>query len=169
MCGEHSCQIKPMSGSRGSSPHVRGAQRHHRSRSRHPGIIPACAGSTLDKQNVPSEGRDHPRMCREHPWLASSSTASMGSSPHVRGALRRIVPYLDSRGIIPACAGSTCHMRLLRIVLGDHPRMCGEHQRNILCGVRTRGSSPHVRGAQSTCLSHTSTSGIIPACAGSTR
>ena len=146
-CGEHSTvTISPLL-SVGSSPHVRGAQRHHRSRSRHPGIIPACAGSTLDKQNVPSEGRDHPRMCREHPWLASSSTASMGSSPHVRGALRRIVPYLDSRGIIPACAGSTTLILLSTCKRRDHPRMCGEHFLVREMDTKHSGSSPHVRGA----------------------
>ena len=93
-----------------------------------PGIIPACAGSTAVLYNAAAE--------------------TLGSSPHVRGAL--------SSGRRPSTPAR------------DHPRMCGEHRQGPLhllpalgiipaCAGSTRerfkaendrkGSSPHVRGA----------------------
>ena len=47
--------------------------------------------------------------------------------------------------------------------------MCGEHQRRKLVSRRQQGSSPHVRGARCRTVRRSSDSGIIPACAGSTR
>ena len=50
----------------GSSPHARGTLRAgHGGRGRQ-GIIPACAGNTLDFKNLKGETGDHPRMRGEH-------------------------------------------------------------------------------------------------------
>ena len=76
-------------------------------RRRHPGIIPACAGSTLADEVFEGEI-----------W---------GSSPHARGALFGPAGTGKSRRIIPACAGSTIHMINALSTGGDHPRMRGEH------------------------------------------
>ena len=70
--------------------------------------------------------------------------------------------------IIPACAGSTGGGGGRWLSRGDHPRMRGEH--TVVKDVRQTvlGSSPHARGAR---IKHTVcefTTGIIPACAGST-
>ena len=46
--------------------------------------------------------------------------------------------------------------------------MCGEHISARPSSVLNRGSSPHVRGARTRRTNSTTTSGIIPACAGST-
>ena len=135
--------------SSGSSPHTRGAPRtrrpsspcqwdHPRIRGEHhhchaqkagePGIIPAYAGSTRTRQ--------------------SSQAGTPGSSPHTRGARRRI--------------------HVLSVVAVDHPRIRGEHivtcaaidntngiipayagstaRANVL-HWRAVGSSPHTRGA----------------------
>ena len=46
--------------------------------------------------------------------------------------------------------------------------MCGEHHGLYYEYVDKWGSSPHVRGARSCCVSGILSSGIIPACAGST-
>ena len=51
----------------------------------------------------------------------------------------------------------------------DHPRMCGEHKSMAFCVGTLRGSSPHVRGALVWSCPYCGHSGIIPACAGSTR
>ena len=91
------------------------------------GIIPACAGSTLDLIDTATGNRDHPRMCGEH------------ATP------RTDTP--DSTGIIPACAGSTSVCFLGKFLVGDHPRMCGEHISTVGCHDVKAGSSPHVRGA----------------------
>ena len=107
MCGEHCEVVAPFVARVGSSPHVRGA--HVRPCHIPPlgGIIPACAGSTPVSLACGSAGRDHPRMCGEH-WKAPPMlTASVGSSPHVRGAPPVFRPPVSTFGIIPACAGST--------------------------------------------------------------
>ena len=52
--------------------------------------------------------------------------------------------------------------------MGDHPRMCGEHDNQGHIGRCHPGSSPHVRGAQVRRRTLPIPDGIIPACAGST-
>ena len=132
------------------------------------GIIPACAGSTCRVSSLRRCARDHPRMCGEHGWQCRPGHGAPGSSPHVRGAPDRLRPINPFLGIIPACAGSTEPLKPPRIVPGDHPRMCGEHMRNRRSTRRQKGSSPHVRGAPACAIASVRTSGIIPACAGST-
>ena len=50
----------------------------------------------------------------------------------------------------------------------DHPRGCGEHVWCLLWLLRALGSSPRIRGARSGDRGQSSSSGIIPADAGST-
>ena len=92
-----------------------------------------------------------------------------GSSPHVRGALLRWRRGSCRYGIIPACAGSTARFSTVNGLTGDHPRMCGEHMVGYLAGTDATGSSPHVRGAHAKRMQPMPDTGIIPACAGSTR
>ena len=74
----------------------------------------------------------------------------------------------ESHGIIPACAGSTNAPFFVFDGVWDHPRMCGEHTGAIETGKIHGGSSPHVRGAPVIHSNQILSSGIIPACAGST-
>ena len=169
MCGEHLPPMPLMLPTMGSSPHVRGAlvfvslpvagvgdhprmcgehQLCERPHVQQLGIIPACAGSTSR--------------------MASPAVYSVGSSPHVRGALNAARAEIQARGIIPACAGSTRRRRTARRPSWDHPRMCGEHTMPLRCPAFKVGSSPHVRGAHGHEVRVVSDMGIIPACAGST-
>ena len=107
-------------------------------------------------------------MCGEHSTSNSPPDVVSGSSPHVRGALGFRGDGTIHRGIIPACAGSTCPQRRHNASVGDHPRMCGEHVRHVFHEVVGQGSSPHVRGARFRVSEHVGQRGIIPACAGST-
>ena len=149
MCGEHDCGLQSRWRCMGSSPHVRGAHHVRDLVGRVLGIIPACAGSTLDVVVQGKPGKDHPRMCGEHEFRTGKSLVNSGSSPHVRGAL--VIHHAPAP------------------FMRDHPRMCGEHW--TLSGQRKRpwGSSPHVRGALSGLPVVLAWRGIIPACAGSTR
>ena len=127
-------------------------------------------------------------MCGEHVDPDNPESDPMGSSPHVRGALKcgfaavpglRIIPACAGstgvvlmrffpNGIIPACAGSTKRFSSTEMPFRDHPRMCGEH---LDAGSEQKpcpGSSPHVRGAPCPFCEHMNGKGIIPACAGST-
>ena len=92
-------------------------------------------------------GRDHPRMCGEHVQDYGHAVRREGSSPHVRGALQGFVDALELLGIIPACAGSTLYPTWFYWRRRDHPRMCGEHRRQMAKLLLNSGSSPHVRGA----------------------
>ena len=107
-------------------------------------------------------------MCGEHPPSCSMLIVELGSSPHVRGALRAGVCRNVGHGIIPACAGSTKKTHTPITLIRDHPRMCGEHVNIKLTIQRPQGSSPHVRGAHENGVIHNAELGIIPACAGST-
>ena len=168
MCGEHAAIGVESCAIWGSSPHVRGALQAPRFHHSEPGIIPACAGSTAAVDGVDRFAGDHPRMCGEHISRNMTSLLTWGSSPHVRGALRYRILDIMERGIIPACAGSTRRNRGYCLLLGDHPRMCGEHARRFCQLAFIAGSSPHVRGALLHLRVNARNSGIIPACAGST-
>ena len=133
------------------------------------GIIPACAGSTRGTSSSPCATRDHPRMCGEHLAMYCSSVSSLGSSPHVRGAHIGTNVEYGPYGIIPACAGSTCRRSERCSRPWDHPRMCGEHREGTGVPSCRSGSSPHVRGAPALISSLGGDTGIIPACAGSTK
>ena len=107
-------------------------------------------------------------MCGEHFIISARGLGKTGSSPHVRGARCFATVFLDGFGIIPACAGSTCPSRPSAATAGDHPRMCGEHRICCQSCKISTGSSPHVRGALVQDFLQGLSTGIIPACAGST-
>ena len=86
MCGEHSAAVTSALNVQGSSPHVRGALRIMDKPGIPPGIIPACAGSTILVAWFIDEVGDHPRMCGEHLSVELRVFFLLGSSPHVRGA-----------------------------------------------------------------------------------
>ena len=85
MCGEHSRKHIPRSIELGSSPHVRGTPLIRAMMAPHYGIIPACAGNTIDSFEIVNLDRDHPRMCGEHSTTEQELQELQGSSPHVRG------------------------------------------------------------------------------------
>ena len=88
MCGEHSSGPALIADIPGSSPHVRGAPDIRPLASKGDGIIPACAGSTRPNLDCPRLWGDHPRMYGEHDNQQPDAYRPVGSSPHVRGALR---------------------------------------------------------------------------------
>ena len=147
MCGEHRSIVGIGVACQGSSPHVRGARLGSTLNAAAMGIIPACAGSTLSLSTTQALRWDHPRMCGEHLCVSAVPLVSVGSSPHVRGALVGGAAAVLAGGIIPACAGSTVFLELAAGLARDHPRMCGEHASATMFRACTEGSSPHVRGA----------------------
>ena len=168
MRGEHTVSRPILCTETGSSPHARGALRGLFGHTLGRGIIPACAGSTMAETWRLRCRRDHPRMRGEHMLEQSRDSRCPGSSPHARGARRRRDSVRDDRGIIPACAGSTSPSRMGPSPGRDHPRMRGEHWMTRRRAVTSLGSSPHARGAPLTPTDAPVSTGIIPACAGST-
>ena len=169
MCGEHQAWKLNGEAIKGSSPHVRGTRVLVRGLVPPRGIIPACAGNTPRMSFFLLLFGDHPRMCGEHPDFTARISACWGSSPHVRGTLCKRFIRVFPIGIIPACAGNTALREPNVYVQWDHPRMCGEHDREIEGHVARPGSSPHVRGTLPGSARLLLPAGIIPACAGNTR
>ena len=91
-----------------------------------------------------------------------------GSSPRMRGTLYCQRFGRTDHGIIPAYAGNTDTMTPCLSVVGDHPRVCGEHSRSSSMRARRGGSSPRMRGTPPSRHIARSLSGIIPAYAGNT-
>ena len=168
MRGEHfnRSSLKPMT--KGSSPHARGTPFRGAIFDHWRGIIPACAGNTVQFHAGNHVSRDHPRMRGEHHAVVVFNFGVSGSSPHARGTL----PYLSldgsTFGIIPACAGNTHTTTNSGMQARDHPRMRGEHWCCVNCCMCNLGSSPHARGTLGITNFPTFMAGIIPACAGNT-
>ena len=160
---------RPSRSNRGSSPRARGALGGSCHVDLAGGIIPACAGSTNRGSQIVVEAMDHPRVRGEHRPGPPTREGKQGSSPRARGAPEHHLNDAADNGIIPACAGSTGVGSLWARWRRDHPRVRGEHPRGRYSASPRRGSSPRARGALGSgppaCLG----TGIIPACAGSTR
>ena len=107
MRGEHVGVLLQVFDYLGSSPHARGARGAVSVPITAAGIIPACAGSTVEVARGRCRREDHPRMRGEHLYPDRFEALGKGSSPHARGAPSRSTAYRLLQGIIPACAGST--------------------------------------------------------------
>ena len=107
MRGVHPNVLEKLCNTQGSSPHARGPPADFHARYLCTGIIPACAGSTVDNDFYHGSRRDHPRMRGVHPMPMPVPLACQGSSPHARGPLGSCPAPRFFYRIIPACAGST--------------------------------------------------------------
>ena len=172
----------------GSSPHTRGALECRTEAIDNSRIIPAYAGSTTSSRR-PAAGRgDHPRIRGEHGTVLGDVRPRDGSSPHTRGAQRRICAPVGAVRIIPAYAGSTRRHHAMSGAVwiipayagstrgrwtsaglrADHPRIRGEHRHGTGPSSPSPGSSPHTRGALRQTPVQSVERRIIPAYAGST-
>ena len=93
----------------------------------------------------------------------------LGSSPQMRGARSTATRSSCPTGIIPADAGSTHMLPMVRHSRQDHPRRCGEHSMVSVTPGWVSGSSPQMRGARDGNGNRSASWRIIPADAGSTR
>ena len=66
LCGEHHHQPSNQNTGKGSSPLVRGTHPLGQPSRHNKGIIPACAGNTLEADQRECDLGDHPRLCGEH-------------------------------------------------------------------------------------------------------
>ena len=132
------------------------------------GIIPAHAGNTLFFLFLGVSFWDHPRACGEHGRNVLSYSVELGSSPRMRGTLRKIEPKFAIDGIIPAHAGNTSSPQAGTYRRRDHPRACGEHCMGVTVSRPQAGSSPRMRGTRPIGKIADIDTGIIPAHAGNT-
>ena len=150
VCGEHPYRIIPIPEDMGSSPRMRGTLMISSYRSELSGIIPAYAGNTSSSCASRASTPDHPRVCGEHFLPLVGCGCIGGSSPRMRGTRIFITSCVAVFGIIPAYAGNTREKFLYVLERGDHPRVCGEHLVFFAAVCGGRGSSPRMRGTQST-------------------
>ena len=132
------------------------------------GIIPAYAGNTQANPHSHRYGRDHPRVCGEHPQRIMNDFHCLGSSPRMRGTPHERATLRREQGIIPAYAGNTGNVVARGFEKLDHPRVCGEHQCINRVHLLTGGSSPRMRGTPKASAWAPAAVGIIPAYAGNT-
>ena len=168
VCGENLARVFRFSSVWGSSPRVRGKQSAQGVEPELRGLIPACAGKTLQERlGVEADGA-HPRVCGENRGAAAPAPLSYGSSPRVRGKLAHSGLGTGAARLIPACAGKTIRPAYYQSPSAAHPRVCGENtfsHHHCRCAV---GSSPRVRGKHLFTVTGARLRGLIPACAGKT-
>ena len=152
----------------GSSPRVRRKRHERHVHARVPRLIPACAGKTVWVCAAVFGIPAYPRVCGENHSNSNDVVFSFGSSPRVRGKRVMCGSIFGPNGLIPACAGKTSRLSFIRTRHQAHPRVCGENIRARDARAIGWGSSPRVRGKQTTSLSVRSKTGLIPACAGKT-
>ncbi len=145
-------------------------------------------GRHFSKETTKPQSGARPRVRGEHCGVPKRGIEQPGSSLRARGALEAGAGTPASRGLIPACAGSTSTMCLACAICGAHPRVRGEHV-DEPPGHRAGGAHPRVRGEHGRCQASACPSwgssprargarrrqgraavpaGLIPACAGST-
>jgi len=148
-CGEHLGIHVKQHWVNGSSPRLRGTQRHAAGHRREPRFIPAPAGNTRIRD--------------------AGQVRIGGSSPRLRGTPARRQRTLDRGRFIPAPAGNTAASCSCASASAVHPRACGEHLQHDRHPYRPRGSSPRLRGTQPAPRSAQMEPRFIPAPAGNTR
>ena len=153
----------------GSSPHVRGTLIRACSDAMVKGFIPARAGNISISPSWSRAAPVHPRTCGEHTCRPFTTSAGIGSSPHVRGTSERGQVLDAVCRFIPARAGNIDIPRRSRAPRSVHPRTCGEHRIHKTFCKHCIGSSPHVRGTSGGSRLPLAKSRFIPARAGNIR
>ena len=107
MCGENKGVAVLGKGMKGSSPRVRGKLIGCAGVRVDDGLIPACAGKTVNIPHCICEEPAHPRACGENNIRPGANAPPIGSSPRMRG--KRMAPggFTIDHGLIPAHAGKT--------------------------------------------------------------
>ena len=152
----------------GSSPRVRGKHANWDMVTSKVGLIPARAGKTHRIHQTAICGAAHPRACGENNPTDAIYSQGAGSSPRVRGKLRKCDPIPIRFGLIPARAGKTRTCRRAGRGAWAHPRACGENRNGPGEAHPGGGSSPRVRGKRTSSNVLIPCSRLIPARAGKT-
>ncbi len=125
---------------------MRGKRVHFALRVKHVGLIPAGAGKTPRESASSVCSSAHPRWCGENLVMGEPTTVDRGSSPLVRGKLKKLAESAATSGLIPAGAGKTVKEMPGKIKETAHPRWCGENSHEPTAPQGQKGSSPLVRG-----------------------
>ena len=146
VCGEKFEALSDDEDLPGSPPRVRGKAGDRIEVDSREGITPACAGKRSREQSICRWPEDHPRVCGEKPLFLDKLPHDEGSPPRVRGKAKIKRPEGEKMRITPACAGKSDGGCNANVVARDHPRVCGEKNRDIHRSTGRGGSPPRVRG-----------------------
>ena len=130
------------------------------------GITPACAGKRKKCRKCRPGLGDHPRMCGEKKFTFDAGKLIPGSPPRMRGKAAGHRLGLILNRITPAYAGKRLPIRVIHSEPGDHPRMCGEKQKDTHAAKEAKGSPPRMRRKVAYVLDFFQHVGITPAYAG---
>ena len=169
VCGEKLLCSRATRAQAGSPPRVRGKAVAQLFSEQFQRITPACAGKSAAASSSAMPRGDHPRVCGEKMLVNLPESSSKGSPPRVRGKGRWTVSRQHEPGITPACAGKRRQSPCISFQEWDHPRVCGEKQRQSQFNSGSMGSPPRVRGKVTFQLLCRSMIRITPACAGKRR
>ena len=145
-CGEQHCARFRRRLPQGSSPRVRGTDRLWIYLGLVRRFIPAGAGNREQPGPNDCHHEVHPRGCGEQYSSSKSLSEITGSSPRVRGTVGPLQNQHCVVWFIPAGAGNSRSMSVLRTSAKVHPRGCGEQRSGRITGDHVIGSSPRVRG-----------------------
>ena len=187
VCGEKREPPRASSSKYGSPPRMRGKVIKRPVCVRVLGITPAYAGKSIGDACPEKAVKDHPRICGEKLYAMKPARAGKGSPPHMRGKdwaaccaagisgitpayagkrVRMKAPLDSTVGITPAYAGKSGSSLSWRMLLWDHPRICGEKDSTSPQGNTAAGSPPHMRGKVENTAQKQNDRRITPAYAG---
>mgnify|MGYP007005203816 CR=1 FL=1 len=131
-------------------------------------LIPTYAGNTLRRRLRLFRRRAHPHVCGEHLANHKACSSKLGSSPRMRGTLRKSHAAPKLRGLIPTYAGNTNYHGTGTTKTRAHPHVCGEHWGYRQRRPKALGSSPRMRGTHAAEPISADGAGLIPTYAGNT-
>ena len=152
----------------GSPPRMRGKRRPLREPPQSARITPAHAGKTGENRVERLLPADHPRACGENASWQAIPCRNFGSPPRMRGKRSTVSTMVMPTRITPAHAGKTTSTFAGACASADHPRACGENEREASAPRMPSGSPPRMRGKQAFKRWVTSEVRITPAHAGKT-
>ena len=152
---ENSWDATAIAVSFGSPPHTRGKR-------------PARAGKTALAASLTRIRRAHPRSRGENHRIKSVAASVTGSSPLAPGKPQVTVEGTVEEGLIPAHAGKTITLGILKRPSWAHPRSGGENTVTSVRSTLPSGSSPLAQGKPVEHAVLEAVVGLIPARAGKT-
>ena len=144
--GEHFSGMCTCAPGNGLSPLARGTPHNCQIPGNGSRFIPAGAGNTLDRVNLSQKSPVYPRWRGEHLKSAQRITDTLGLSPLARGTHYRSVVFSRGARFIPAGAGNTPAVLVVRYSTPVYPRWRGEHFALAYWINKAIGLSPLARG-----------------------
>ena len=139
---------------------------------KHPGncprFIPAYVGNTLPGRFPECGLPVHPRVCGEHINQLQPALTLFGSSPRMWGTLWDAPQIVVRYRFIPAYVGNTTRGQSCKKTAPVHPRVCGEHGKELMYSTAAHGSSPRMWGTLYVFLRPYPDRRFIPAYVGNT-